>query len=58
MLLQSAAIILYLIDEYDKEGKFSYSDGPQKYLLQQWLAFQVSGKYNSYTNIEKQWPNW
>ena len=43
--IQSGAIILYLIDEYDKEGKLSYKSGPEKYLTQQWLMFQVSGRW-------------
>ncbi|KAH0846053.1 hypothetical protein AYO21_01281 [Fonsecaea monophora] len=43
-LWESGAIILYLIDEYDKEGKLSYKSAPEKYLQQQWLMFQVSGQ--------------
>jgi glutathione S-transferase len=42
--LQSGAIILYLVDRYDTEGKISYDNFPEKYLTQQWLAFQISGK--------------
>lgn len=38
------AIIVYLIDQYDKEDKLFYRDEPGKYLTQQWLAFQISGK--------------
>ncbi|CAD0100774.1 unnamed protein product [Aureobasidium mustum] len=41
---ESGAIILYLIDQYDKEGKLSYLDAPQKYASMQWLMFQVSGQ--------------
>ncbi len=33
-----------MVDEYDKGGKLSYKHGPEKYLTQQWLIFQVSGK--------------
>ncbi|KAJ5149097.1 glutathione S-transferase [Penicillium atrosanguineum] len=40
----SAAIILYLIEQYDKEGKLSYNQLPERYLTQQWLAFQASGQ--------------
>jgi glutathione S-transferase len=36
---------LYLIDQYDKEGKLSYSDALRKYASVQWLMFQVSGKH-------------
>jgi glutathione S-transferase len=43
-LWESAAIITYLIDTYDKDNKISYSSFPEKYHLQQWLAFQVSGQ--------------
>lgn len=41
---QSGAIIQYLIQQYDNEAKLSYSESPNKYLCQQWLAFQTSGK--------------
>jgi hypothetical protein len=45
-LEQSAAIILYLIEQYDKEHTLSYDDRiPEKYLCQQWLAFQATSKY-------------
>ncbi|OQV10201.1 Glutathione S-transferase, domain-containing protein [Cladophialophora immunda] len=43
-LWESGAIILYLIEEYDKKGKLSYGTSSEKYLLQQWLMFQVSGQ--------------
>lgn len=42
--LLETAIIVYLIDQYDKEDKLFYRDEPGKYLTQQWLAFQISGK--------------
>lgn len=45
---KTAAIIQYVADTYDKEGKLSYASGPEKYLAQQWLAFQVSGKFLSF----------
>ena len=41
---ESGAIILYLIDNYDKEGKISSWDMNEKYACLQWLMFQVSGK--------------
>lgn len=40
---QSGAIIQYLVDQYDKDHKISYASTPEKYLTQQWLAFQISG---------------
>jgi len=43
-LWESAAIIQYLIDQYDTEGKLSYKTFPDKYHCQQWLAFQISGE--------------
>ncbi|KAG9518361.1 hypothetical protein KCU93_g8428, partial [Aureobasidium melanogenum] len=41
---ESGAIILYLIDQYDKEEKLSYLDASRKYASVQWLMFQVSGQ--------------
>jgi glutathione S-transferase len=35
-LWESGAIVEYLIDEYDKENKFTYTSTPEKYLLKQW----------------------
>ncbi|KAI1481799.1 hypothetical protein K445DRAFT_314995 [Daldinia sp. EC12] len=43
-LWESGAIIEYLIDNYDKEHKLSYGTSPEKYLIQQWIAFQISGQ--------------
>ena len=43
-LWESAAIIQYLIETYDKEGKISYSKAPEKFYQNQWLAFQISGQ--------------
>ncbi|KAL1606538.1 Transcriptional regulator ure2 [Paraconiothyrium brasiliense] len=43
-LWESGAIIQYLVDQYDTEGKISYKSFPRKYLTQQWLAFQISGQ--------------
>ncbi|KAF2153571.1 glutathione S-transferase, partial [Myriangium duriaei CBS 260.36] len=47
-LWESGAIILYLIDQYDKEGKISFRDTAEKYLTQQWLAFQISAGQGPY----------
>jgi len=41
-LWESGAIIEYLIDTYDKEHKFTYTQFPERYLLKQWLHFQMS----------------
>lgn len=43
-LWESGAIIQYLIETYDKEGKISYSSFPERHQLTQWLLFQVSGQ--------------
>lgn len=43
-LWESGAIITYLIDNYDKDEKISYKSTPEKYLSDQWLAFQISGQ--------------
>jgi glutathione S-transferase len=43
-LWESAAIVEYLADTYDKEHKLSYSTIPEKYYVKQWMAFQISGQ--------------
>ncbi|KAF2736016.1 glutathione S-transferase [Polyplosphaeria fusca] len=43
-LWESGAIIQYLVDHYDKDGKISYTTFPEKCFTQQWLAFQISGQ--------------
>lgn len=43
-LWESGAIIQYLIEKYDTEEKLSYKSGNEKYLLNQWLHFQMSGQ--------------
>lgn len=40
---ESIAILLYLVDTYDKNHLLTY-DGPQKYEIIQWLLFQASGQ--------------
>lgn len=42
-LWESSAIIGYVLEKYDPEGKLSVS-GDDKYLVAQWLAFQSSGQ--------------
>ena len=44
MLWESGAIIEYLIDRYDTSAKLSFTSSPEKYYLQQWLFFQMSGQ--------------
>ncbi|KAI0771071.1 glutathione S-transferase C-terminal-like protein [Trametes elegans] len=41
---ESGAIIIYLIDRFDKEHKLSVADEKEKYSLIQWLFFQASGQ--------------
>ncbi|KAF2237708.1 glutathione S-transferase [Viridothelium virens] len=43
-LWESDAIILYLVDQYDRTGKISYKDGTEKHLSLQWIIFQASGQ--------------
>jgi len=43
-LWESGAINEYLVDQYDQAGKLTYRQAPEKYLLQQWLHFQMSGQ--------------
>ncbi|KAJ9606045.1 glutathione S- transferase, nitrogen catabolite repression regulator [Cladophialophora chaetospira] len=43
-LWESGAIIQYLIETYDKEGRLTYTSSPEKYELNQWLMFQMSGQ--------------
>ena len=43
-LFESNAIIAYLIETYDKEGKITYTSSPEKWELKQWSYFQASGQ--------------
>ncbi|KAL8823874.1 MAG: hypothetical protein Q9191_005478 [Dirinaria sp. TL-2023a] len=43
-LWETGAIILYLVDQYDTDGKLSYTSSPEKYDCLKWLMFQVSGQ--------------
>lgn len=40
---KSGAILLYLADQYDAGEALSYTKAPEKYFIQQWIAFQISG---------------
>ncbi|KZT23308.1 glutathione S-transferase [Neolentinus lepideus HHB14362 ss-1] len=44
VLWESNAILLYLVDKYDKDGKFRLSDLNDQYRQLQWLFFQASGQ--------------
>ncbi|TFK49797.1 glutathione S-transferase [Heliocybe sulcata] len=44
ILWESCAILLYIVDRYDTEGKFKYSDPNDQYRVLQWLFFQASGQ--------------
>jgi len=43
-LWESGAIIDYLMDTYDKEGKLHYTESPEKYTQRCWRDFQMSGQ--------------
>ena len=38
-LWESGAIILYLVETYDKEHKLSFDSSPEKFHAYQWLMF-------------------
>ncbi|KAI0336819.1 glutathione S-transferase C-terminal-like protein [Cubamyces sp. BRFM 1775] len=44
VIWESDAILLYLVERYDKEHKLSVADANEKYTLLQWLFFQASGQ--------------
>jgi glutathione S-transferase len=47
ILWESGAIVEYLIETYDKQGKISYvreEEMELKWQTRQWLAFQISGQ--------------
>jgi hypothetical protein len=52
VLWESAAIIQYLVDKYDLEGKISFKSGNEYYHQQQWLAFQISGQVSCHAGID------
>ncbi|CDO72783.1 hypothetical protein BN946_scf184994.g36 [Trametes cinnabarina] len=41
---ESNAILLYLVEKYDKENKLGVTNEEDKYKLLQWLFFQASGQ--------------
>ncbi|EPQ52461.1 glutathione S-transferase [Gloeophyllum trabeum ATCC 11539] len=44
VIWESCAILLYLVEKYDKGGGFTVSDHNEKYKQLQWLFFQASGQ--------------
>ncbi|KAI9698024.1 MAG: glutathione S- transferase, nitrogen catabolite repression regulator [Candelina mexicana] len=48
VLWESAAIIEYLISEYDTSNTLTYTTSPEKYQLKQWLYFQMSAQGPSF----------
>ena len=44
VLWETGAIIEYLIENYDKDHKISYTTKRERYLTSQWLYFQASGQ--------------
>lgn len=46
-LWESGAILEYLVDTYDKEGKLTVADPKEKWQLKQYLHFQMSGQVSS-----------
>lgn len=43
-LWESNAILEYLLDTYDTEGKLGPKSGHEKHHMRQWLNFQTSGQ--------------
>ena len=41
---ESNAVLLYIIEKYDKEHKLSVTEANEKFALLQWLFFQASGQ--------------
>ena len=44
VVCESNAILIYLIEKYDKENKLGVSNENDKFTLLQWLFFQASGQ--------------
>ncbi|KAF2973475.1 hypothetical protein GQX73_g31 [Xylaria multiplex] len=43
-LWESGPIVEYLVDQYDKDHKISYDTFTEKYLIKQWIGYQISGQ--------------
>lgn len=44
VLWESGAICKYIVETYDKENKLNITTLPEKWYLEQWLQFQMSGQ--------------
>ncbi len=42
-LWESGPIVEYLVEQYDKDRKISYDTFAEKYLIKQWIGYQISG---------------
>lgn len=43
-LWESGPIVEYLVEQYDKDHKISYDTFEEKYLIKQWIGYQISGQ--------------
>ncbi|CAG8961040.1 hypothetical protein HYFRA_00002580 [Hymenoscyphus fraxineus] len=43
-LWESAAIIEYLVETYGQDKDLTFTSGPEKFLVKQWVFFQASGQ--------------
>ncbi|GKT85286.1 glutathione S-transferase [Colletotrichum tofieldiae] len=48
-LWESGAIIEYLVETYDVDSRLSYPSPPERFLLKQWLHFQMSGQVSDFS---------
>ncbi|EFY92707.1 hypothetical protein J3458_001842 [Metarhizium acridum] len=44
ILWESGAIVEYIVENYDEEKKLTFTKGPEKWYLKQYLHFQMSGQ--------------
>lgn len=52
MRRESDAILLYIIEKYDTERKFTFDKFEDRMLVNQWLIFQASGQgYEGYSEL-------
>ncbi|KAI0506213.1 thioredoxin-like protein [Xylaria bambusicola] len=43
-LFESGPIVEYLVEQYDRERKISYESFEEKWLVKQWIGYQISGQ--------------
>ena len=48
VLCESGPIVEYLVEQYDKEYKISYEGFEERYLIRQWIGFQISGELDAH----------